>query len=82
MELPPYGEQVRIAQKVDELFSRIDAGEQALKKFQVLLKTYRQSVLKAAATGELTKDWREKNGSRGETGFELLQRILKARREA
>jgi type I restriction enzyme S subunit len=40
-------------------------------------------VLKAAVTGELTRDWRERNqGEIRESGAELLQRILKARRAA
>lgn len=82
IRLPPRREQDRIAEKIDELFSRVEAGEQALTKVQTLLKTYRQSVLKAAVTGELTNDWRAKNGEKGETGHDLLKRILKARRDA
>jgi type I restriction enzyme, S subunit len=40
-------------------------------------------VLKAAVTGELTRDWRERHkGEIRETGADLLQRILKARRAA
>ncbi len=82
VNLAPQREQVRVVTKIDELFSRIDASEQALKKVQTLLKTYRQSVLKAAVTGELTKDWRAKNGGKGESGHDLLKRLLKARRDA
>jgi hypothetical protein len=47
--------------KIEELSSHIDAGIEALKKAKQLLKQYRQSVLKAAVTGELTKEWREAN---------------------
>lgn len=60
----------------------MDDGEAALKRAQKLVEQYRQSVLKAAVTGELTKDWREKNKGKIESGEALLQRILKARREA
>ncbi|MDH5328105.1 MAG: restriction endonuclease subunit S [Gammaproteobacteria bacterium] len=55
----PPEQQKRIVAKIEELFSHIDAGIEALKKAKQLLKQYRQSVLKAAVTGELTKGWRE-----------------------
>jgi len=59
--LAPPEQQKRIVAKIEELFSHIDAGIEALKKAKQLLKQYRQSVLKAAVTGELTKEWREAN---------------------
>jgi type I restriction enzyme S subunit len=81
--VPPRSEQERIVAKIDELFSELDAGVASLKRARALLKKYRQAVLKAAVTGELTRDWRERHqGEIEETGAELLQRILKARREA
>lgn len=81
----PHAEQRRIVSKIDELFSRIDEGEQALKRVEKLIERYRQSVLKAAVTGELTRDWREARKRAGEpveSGAALLARILKARRAA
>ncbi len=54
----PANEQRRIVSKIDELFSRIDEGEAALAQVEKLVERYRQSVLKAAVTGELTRDWR------------------------
>ena len=57
--LPNTALQKRIVAKIEELFSHIDAGIDALNKAKQLLKQYRQSILKAAVTGELTKDWRE-----------------------
>ncbi|MEP4380734.1 MAG: restriction endonuclease subunit S [Alphaproteobacteria bacterium] len=80
--LPPVAEQSRFADRLDELFSQIEKGEENLKRVQTLVKRYRQSVLKAAVTGELTRDWREANGDEGESGEELLARILEARRAA
>lgn len=80
--LPPIREQRRIVARIDELFSDIEEGERCLARAGALLKQYRQSVLKAAVTGELTRDWREKNKGKGETGADLLRRILQARREA
>lgn len=82
LPIPPKTEQARIVSKIDELFSRIDEGGRALERVQKLVERYRQSVLKAAVTGELTRDWREKNGDKLESGEALLARILKARREA
>jgi type I restriction enzyme S subunit len=80
--LPGSAEQERIASKILELFSDLDKGEESLRQAQAQLKRYRQSVLKAAVTGELTRDWREQNKDRLETGDALLERILKARRAA
>ncbi len=51
--LPPLPEQRRIVTKVDELFTKLDAGVSALQKTQAQLKRYRRSVLKAACEGKL-----------------------------
>jgi len=61
MLLPPLNEQKRIVAKIEELFSRLDAGVESLKKAKTQLRRYRQSVLKAAFEGKLTEKWREKN---------------------
>lgn len=79
--LAPLNEQKRIVSKIEELFSDLEQGEAAIRKVQKLLARYRQSVLKAAVTGELTKDWREANQHRLEPGETLLKRILQSRRE-
>lgn len=79
--LPPLNEQRRIAEKIDALFAELDKGEETLREVQTLLARYRQSVLKAAVTGELTADWRTENAHRLEHGQELLERILQTRRE-
>ncbi len=79
--LAPAEQQKRIVAKIEELFSHIDAGIEALKKAKQLLKQYRQSVLKAAVTGELTKEWREANKGKLEPASQLLERILKERRQ-
>lgn len=86
-EIPiaPANEQRRIVSKIDELFSRIDEGEAALARVEKLVERYRQSVLKAAVTGELTRDWRaarKRAGEPVESGEALLARILAARRAA
>jgi len=59
--LPPFNEQNRIVEKIEELFSDLDKATDDLKKTQEQLKIYRQSVLKAAFEGKLTEKWREQN---------------------
>jgi len=61
LPIAPPEQQKRIVAKIEQLFSHIDTGIEALNKAKQLLKQYRQSVLKAAVTGELTKEWREEN---------------------
>ena len=78
--LPPLPEQRRIVAKLEELFSKLDAGVAAVRRTQALLKRYRQSVLHAAVTGELTRAWREAHSAPTETGAALLERIRAERR--
>jgi type I restriction enzyme, S subunit len=61
--LPPKAEQQRIVSRIEELFSEIDEGERALQRVGQLVERYRQSVLKAAVTGELTREWRSSPAS-------------------
>ena len=58
--LPPLAEQRRIVAKIEELFTRLDAGVEALKKAKEQIKRYRQAVLKYAFEGKLTEEWRVK----------------------
>jgi type I restriction enzyme S subunit len=81
IRLPPLNEQRRIVEKIETLFARLDKGEEALHAVQKQLARYRQSVLKAAVTGQLTADWRAKNAHRLEHGRDLLARIIQARRD-
>lgn len=53
----------RIVSRIEELFSEIDEGERALERVRKLVERYRQSVLKAAVTGELTREWRAANSA-------------------
>jgi len=59
--LAPLNEQVRIANKLDSILAKVDAAQARLDKIPHILKRFRQSVLAAATSGELTKEWREKN---------------------
>ncbi|MFT5706828.1 MAG: type I restriction enzyme S subunit [Oceanospirillaceae bacterium] len=78
--LAPTSIQKAIISKIEELFSRIDAGVEGLKQAKAKLQQYRQSVLKDAVTGKLTEQWREQNADKLEPADELLERILQARR--
>ena len=73
--LAPIGEQRRIAAKIDELFSELEAGIESLKKARAKLATYRQAVLKYAFEGKLTAHWREENKDILATPEQLLARI-------
>jgi len=53
--VPTLAEQKRIVAKIEELFTRLDAGVENLKKTKKLLKNYRQAVLRDAFTGKLTR---------------------------
>lgn len=53
--IPSLPEQQRIVAKIEELFTKLDAGVAALKKVKAELKRYRQSVLANALSGQLTK---------------------------
>lgn len=80
--LPPFKEQHRIVAKTEELFTKLDAGVKALKKVKVLLKRYRQSVLKSAFEGKLTAEWREAHKRQLEPASVLLERIKDKRKKA
>jgi type I restriction enzyme, S subunit len=53
--IPPKPTQQAIVSKIEELFSELDKGIEQLKTAQQQLKTYRQSVLKWAFEGKLTR---------------------------
>jgi type I restriction enzyme S subunit len=71
----PFAEQHRIVAKIEELFTKLDAGVEALKKVKAQLKRYRQAVLKYAFEGKLTQEWREANKDKLEPASVLLARI-------
>lgn len=80
LPLPPLTIQKKIVEKIDELFSHIDAGVEGLKQTKTKLQQYRQSVLKDAVTGKFTEKWREQNADKLEPADKLLERILAERR--
>jgi len=60
--LPPGNEQKRIAAKLDATLVAVDACRQRLDGVAAILKRFRQAVLSAATSGELTREWREERG--------------------
>ena len=60
--ISPLNEQKRIVEKLDKLLARVEEAKDRLEKIPVIIKRFRQSVLNAAVTGELTKDWRDHKG--------------------
>jgi len=51
--IPPLCEQKKIVEKIEELFSLLHFSEKNLKNIKILLKQYRQSILKSAFNGIL-----------------------------
>lgn len=82
--LPPTAEQERIVAKLRTTLARIQRAAVAARRAQRRLQRYRGAVLRAAVTGQLTRDWRESHKKDRkidfETGEVLLQRLLMARR--
>jgi len=74
LPLPPLAEQERIVAKVEALLERVNQARERLARVPDLLKRFRQSVLAAACSGQLTADWREENPDQ-ESPTVLLERI-------
>ncbi|MEZ8108884.1 restriction endonuclease subunit S [Vibrio splendidus] len=53
--LTPLNEQIRIANKLDSILAKVDKAQARLDKIPAILKRFRQSVLAAATSGELTQ---------------------------
>lgn len=66
IEVPiaPLEEQKRIADKLDSVLAKVEAAQARLDKIPAILKRFRQSVLAAATSGELTKEWRKTHRER------------------
>lgn len=82
MPIPPLPEQHRIVAKLEEICTRLDAGIEGLKKIQLQLKRYRQSVLKSAFSGELTAEWRKAHKDELESASALLDKIKQERKKS
>ena len=77
------GEQREIVAELEKQFSRLDEAVANLQRVKANLKRYKASVLKAAVEGRLVETeatLARREGRTYETGEQLLQRILEARR--
>ncbi|MGP5501017.1 restriction endonuclease subunit S [Psychrobacter faecalis] len=85
ISLCPINEQNRIVDKIETLFSEVDAGIENLTLAKRQLEQYRQSLLKHAFEGKLTAKWREeyaeKHGKSLPNVDELLEQIQTARQD-
>lgn len=79
--LAPLQEQRRIVRRIEELFTKLDAGVTSLKTGEAQLSQYRLSVLSAAMRGELTEKWRDEHSVGIEPVSVLLEECLRERRE-
>ncbi len=80
--LPPLPEQHRIVSRIEELFTKLDAGVEALKKVKAQVKRYRQAVLKYAFDGKLTEEWREAHKDQLEPASVLMERIREEKKKS
>ena len=79
----PDSEQLEIVAEIEKQFSRLDEAVANLQRVKANLKRYKASVLKDAVEGRLVPTEAEiarREGRSYETGEQLLQRILEARR--
>lgn len=61
--IPSIAEQKVISDKLDVLLAKVEQTKARLERIPELLKTFRQSVLSAAVSGKLTKEWREEHST-------------------
>ena len=73
--------QQAIVNKIESLFDEIDEGIGRLKIAAQQIQQYRQSLLKNAFNGELTKEWRSKHADTLPSKNELLAQIQTAREQ-
>lgn len=80
--IPPNLEtQQAIVNKIESLFAEIDEGIGRLKTAAQQIQQYRQSLLKNAFNGELTKEWRSKHADTLPSENELLAQIQTTREQ-
>lgn len=81
VNIPPFETQQAIVNKIESLFDEIDEGIGRLKTAAQQIQQYRQSLLKNAFNGELTKEWRSKHADTLPSENELLAQIQTAREQ-
>ena len=81
VNIPPFETQQAIVNKIESLFDEIDEGIGRLKTAAQQTQQYRQSLLKNAFNGELTKEWRSKHADTLPSENELIAQIQTAREQ-
>ena len=81
VNIPPFDTQQAIVNKIESLFDEIDEGIGRLKTAAQQIQQYRQSLLKNAFNGELTKEWRSKHADALPSENELLAQIQTTREQ-
>ena len=76
--VPPLNEQDRIVAKLEALLAHVNVAKEHLARVPPLMKQFRQSMLAAACSGRLTKEWRREHPD-VEPASELLKRIQEER---
>ncbi len=76
--LPPFNEQKRIAEELDQILEEANNAKSRLDKIPTILKNFRQSIYNAAVTGALSRSWRNK--TKFSSAGDLIEMVLNARK--
>ncbi len=79
--IAPLAEQRRVVERIEELFSELDTGVEALRTAREQLDAYRQSVLKHAFEGKLTEVWRKQRTGKMVLSIDFRARLATERQD-
>ena len=80
--LPTIAQQRLLVDRLTATMSRLKNGERAARRALRRLEDYRAAILQSAATGELTRPWRERHAEhQSPTGADLLEDLFHSRRQ-
>lgn len=71
--LPPLNEQKRIVEEIEKSLSELEHTKNILKNIKLQLEQSKQSLLKFAFEGKLTKKWRQKNKTNMNDVFKKIE---------
>ncbi|WP_339211224.1 restriction endonuclease subunit S [Aeribacillus sp. FSL K6-8210] len=77
--LPPFKEQKRIVEKIEQLFAKIDEAKRLIEEVKGSFELRWESILDKAFRGELTKKWRSKSSiiKSADDIFKEIQNVYK-----
>lgn len=81
IRVPPLAEQRRIVAKVEALLEQVRRAKGRLNRVPLILKRFRQAVLAAACSGQLTEAWRVANPDRLAPVRPVANRVARTRRQ-